>query len=65
MAVPAVADHGHRIGAPPGGQPSGVYRPRGHAHPRSYGLLERRFRHSSLVYAHPGPAPAHRPAAPL
>ena len=47
MAAPAVADHEHRVGAPPGAQPPSVCRPR--ASPL-YGLLDRRFRHLSLVY---------------
>jgi len=50
MAPPAVAGHGHRVGAPPGAQPSGVYRPRRPRASPLYGLLDRRFRHLSLVY---------------
>ena len=50
MAAPAVADHGHRIGAPPGAQPSGVYRPRRPRASSLYGLLDRSLRHLSLVY---------------
>jgi len=41
IAAPAVADHGHRVGALPGGQPSGVCRARRpHASPL-YGPLDR------------------------
>ena len=54
MAAPAVAahhgHHEHRVGAPPGAQPSGVYRPRRPRASPLYGLLDRRFRHLSLVY---------------
>ena len=50
MAAPAVAGHEHRVGAPPGAQPSGVYRPRRPRASPLYGLLDRRFRHLSLVY---------------
>jgi len=50
MAAPAVSDHEHRVGAPPGAQPSGVYRPRRPRASPLYGLLDRRFRHLSLVY---------------
>jgi len=50
MAAPAVADHEHRVGAPPGAQPSVVYRPRRPRASPLYGLLDHRFRHLSLVY---------------
>jgi hypothetical protein len=50
MAAPAVAGHGHRVGAPPGAQPPGVYRPRRPRASPLYDLLDRRFRHLSLVY---------------
>lgn len=50
MAAPAVADHEHRVGAPPGAQPLGVYRPRQPRASPLYGLLDRRFRPLSLVY---------------
>jgi hypothetical protein len=45
MAGLAVADHSHRVGAPPG-----VSRPRRPRASPLYGLLDRRFRHLSLVY---------------
>jgi hypothetical protein len=49
MAAPAVAAHqehqGPRLGAPPG-----LYRPRRPRESPLHGLLERRFRHLSLVY---------------
>ena len=40
MAAPAVADHDHQVGAPPGAQPSGVYRPRRPRASPLYGLLD-------------------------
>jgi hypothetical protein len=49
MAAPAVADHEHRLGAPPGAQPSGVYRPRRPRASPLYGLLDRRFRSEGKV----------------
>jgi hypothetical protein len=50
MAAPAVAGHGPRVGAPPGAQPSGVYRPRRPRASPLYGLLDRCFRHLRFVY---------------
>jgi len=50
MAAPSVAGHEHRVDAPPGAQPWGVHRPRRPRASPLYGLLDRRFRHLSLVY---------------